>query len=131
MGNDKNLDLTSNDQGTLLKGCNDRWRNKPALDPYLVILSGPEKGKKVLLISHCTSIGRSVSCNLRLADPKVSRFHAQILLEDSCFSLKDLKSSNGTRVTGTRILLRKLKSGDRIKIGSTELEFNVPFQPGP
>ena len=66
-------------------------------------------------------IGRSKDCDIQLADPNVSRRHAELRQEGSAYWLIDLDSTNGSQVNGRRTARAKLESGDTITIGSTEL----------
>ncbi len=129
MDEKKPMDLTAPQPETAHKEDQRNWREIPANDPFLVIISGVEKGKKILLVSATTSIGRSVHCNIQLNDPRASRNHAEFIRESNCFSLKDSGSSNGTWVNGSRIESRKLRNGDHIIIGSTELVLTIPDRP--
>jgi uncharacterized RDD family membrane protein YckC len=56
----------------------------------------------------------------------VSRTHALILANDGRLSLRDLNSSNGTYVNGTRVMTEtELADGDRITIGESELHVRI------
>ncbi len=57
-------------------------------------------------------------------DPKISRKHAVIeaLSRENIF-VRDLASTNGTRLNGTPVRSKKLCSGDLIRVGDTELQF--------
>ncbi len=68
-------------------------------------------------------IGRSKECDIQLADPNVSRRHAELRQEGSAYWLVDLDSTNGSQVNGRRTTRAKLDTGDVITIGSTELVF--------
>ena len=71
-------------------------------------------------------IGRSRECDIRLADPNVSRKHAEIRREGPNFYVVDLDSTNGTEVNGRRARRARLADGDTILLGSTELVFQLP-----
>jgi len=61
-------------------------------------------GSAVLAISiNRTLIGRSLDCDVRVANQEVSRHHAVIFREDGSTMIKDLDSANGTFVNGVRI----------------------------
>jgi HD-GYP domain-containing protein (c-di-GMP phosphodiesterase class II) len=90
---------------------------------YIEILNGPFQGQKVRFRSEVT-IGRKNSNAVRLLDPKVSRTHARIQATAEGFRIADLESSNGTFINGERIENFLLKSGDKIRIGFTELHFS-------
>ena len=71
-------------------------------------------------------IGRSRECDVRLADPNVSRKHAEVRQEGPNFYVVDLDSTNGTEVNGRRARRARLADGDTILLGSTELLFQLP-----
>ena len=66
-------------------------------------------------------LGRSKDCDIQLADPNVSRRHAELRQEGSAYWLVDLDSTNGIEVNGRRC--GQLESGDTITVGSTDLVF--------
>jgi hypothetical protein len=68
-------------------------------------------------------IGRSKDCDIQVADPNVSRRHAEIRQEGSAYWVVDLDSTNGTEINGRRLKRAKLRSGDTITVGSTQLVF--------
>jgi len=55
----------------------------------------------------------------------VSRFHAKVQVEEGDIILTDLDSTNGTRVNGTAIQIRRLRPGDQVSIGRTMLLFGT------
>ncbi len=67
--------------------------------------------------------GRSKDCDFQLADPNVSRRHAELRQEGSAYWLVDLDSTNGSQVNGRRTARAMLENGDVITLGSTELVF--------
>ena len=78
-------------------------------------------------------IGRSGEAGLCLPDRKVSRRHAELTgNEDGDLFLEDLSSRTGTRVNGAIVSGRtKLRPGDVIRIGETELVLEQTSQPLP
>jgi pSer/pThr/pTyr-binding forkhead associated (FHA) protein len=80
-------------------------------------------GKKHELDQVETTIGRSKDCDIQLADPNVSRRHAEVRQEGAAYWVVDLDSTNGMEVNGRRLKRAKLRQGDRITLGSTELLF--------
>jgi hypothetical protein len=69
------------------------------------------------------TIGRSKDCDIQLPDPNVSRKHAEVRQEGAAYWAIDLDSTNGMEVNGRRQKRAKLRQGDRITLGSTELVF--------
>lgn len=85
-------------------------------------------GRAVLLGHRPLVMGRLPECDLALADPNVSRRHAEIVPDDDTgqFILRDLGSTNGTRVNGRRVQQPQwLRSGDEITVGATALRFET------
>jgi len=68
-------------------------------------------------------IGRSHDCDIQLADANVSRRHAELRQEGAAYWIVDLGSTNGMEVNGKRVKRAKLRSGDTITLGSTEVTF--------
>jgi len=69
-----------------------------------------------------TRIGRSVSANIRLDDPSVSRRHALVVSEPGeALRVLDDRSLNGVFVNGDLVEWGKLVNGDELAIGSYRL----------
>ena len=82
------------------------------------------EGRSIPLRDKTIVLGRSRECDLRLADPNISRRHAEVQLEgDGSYALVDLGSTNGTELNGKRVSHARLSEGDAITIGQTELTF--------
>lgn len=97
--------------------------------PQLEITQGENTGDKFKL-KFDTKLGRERDNDIVLLDAKVSRYHAQITLEGGQWVLSDLNSANGTLVNDIAIAGPvALQSGDRLRVGETELKFTFPGQP--
>ena len=53
----------------------------------------------------------------------VSRYHAKVQSDNGEIILTDLESTNGTRVNNIVVQIRRLRPGDRISIGRSQLVF--------
>jgi two-component system, NtrC family, sensor kinase len=94
----------------------------------LLILQGPDKGRRFELPDAPALVGRD-SRQLPLTDNTVSRRHAELIPGADNWILRDLGSSNGTYINGTRVTNRyALKLGDQIRVGRTLMVFGA--QPG-
>jgi pSer/pThr/pTyr-binding forkhead associated (FHA) protein len=71
------------------------------------------------------SIGRHESNEIRLLSRAVSNFHAEILKEDGALVIRDLGSTNGTRVNGQRVDRSRVSPGDSIRIGNHVLSLQL------
>lgn len=71
------------------------------------------------------SVGRASDNDVIVDDPLVSRHHCQLKLQHGAYSFADLGSRNGSFVNGEAVSEIALGPGDLIRIGSTEIEFQV------
>lgn len=70
-----------------------------------------------------TIVGRGEGCQLVLDDPLISRRHACFVVDDHEVTLKDLGSTNGVLVNGTRVdEVQVLVPGDLITLGQQHAE---------
>src|SRR5205823_11696409 len=65
-----------------------------------------------------TLVGRREDCDLRLNHKSVSKLHCVIVKTDGLLILRDLGSTNGTRVNGQRIRRAALLPNDHLHIAS-------------
>ncbi len=91
----------------------------------ITVLAGPEQGQVFKISRPTTTIGRSNTCEIVVTDPLVSRQHCQILLGMGGINLRDLGSTNGTFLNGSRLTENPIRNQDVISIGSTRLRFAV------
>jgi sigma-B regulation protein RsbU (phosphoserine phosphatase) len=95
--------------------------------PTLVFVQGNEQ--RVINLDHSPfGVGRKVDKDLVIADPRVSRDHAQIVSENGVFSVVDLGSKHGTFVNGERVQRKTLERNDRLEFGVREVAY-VIFNP--
>lgn len=75
------------------------------------------------LAEDVITVGRSPENAIQIDDPSVSGRHARLEMVDGEYHLKDLESTNGTRVNGQPIQSILLRQGDRIRVGKVEACF--------
>lgn len=80
-------------------------------------------GMKVPVDKQSITIGRMPGSTIVIDDPRVSRQHAQVYVDQDRVILSDLGSTNGTFVNGVRITRAELNGQDDIAIGSSHLVF--------
>ncbi|HET6575258.1 MAG TPA: FHA domain-containing protein [Fimbriiglobus sp.] len=90
-----------------------------------LVLEGVDKGRVFRDLTIPVTIGREEGNALRLNDERVSRYHAKVQAEEGDVILTDLDSTNGTRVNGTAVQIRRLRPGDQLSIGRTMLLFGT------
>jgi predicted component of type VI protein secretion system len=88
------------------------------------VMDGPyirveDSGLMTPLREDVTTIGRGKSVDVHLADPSVSRLHAEIVRRGPYAYVSDLGlSRNGTRVNGRLVARRVLEDGDVLSFGT-------------
>jgi FHA domain/Zinc-ribbon containing domain len=94
----------------------------PDAGDYLLFDSGTEI-TTVALEDGWTRIGRSLSAEIRIDDPTVSRRHALIHRDRDTIRLLDDRSLNGVFRNGRRVELDELQDGDSLAVGRFELHY--------
>ncbi|UCD85324.1 MAG: FHA domain-containing protein [Deltaproteobacteria bacterium] len=84
----------------------------------LIILSGPEMGRKQELTANPSVLGRDKKAEFIIANATVSRRHALIRYHNGKYILKDLDSANGTLFRGSRIDEVVISHGDKFQLGN-------------
>jgi pSer/pThr/pTyr-binding forkhead associated (FHA) protein len=87
------------------------------------VVEGIDKGRIFKDLNTPVTIGREEGNALRLNDERVSRFHAKVQFDNGEIILTDLESTNGTRVNGNVVQIRRLRVGDKIGLGRSVLVF--------
>lgn len=86
--------------------------------PYLAVETGINAGSKHTVAADSVILGRGPG-TIQVEDKAASRRHAEIFrVGELCF-IRDLESKNGTYLNDAKVQEEILKSGDRIRIGST------------
>jgi hypothetical protein len=85
------------------------------------------EGKRMVVPAAGAVIGRSRDADIVLADPNVSRRHAEIRPSGrGRWTVADLGSTNGVKVNGTLINGETpIEAGDRIALGTADVRFVV------
>ena len=87
------------------------------------------------ILKDMTLVGRKEECDLRLNHKSVSKIHCVIVKTDGLLMVRDLGSTNGTRVNGTRVRRAALLPNDQV--GIAHFKFRVflgpdePARPAP
>lgn len=90
----------------------------------LTVIKGPDRGKRFEFDTDpAPVIGRDARSAIRLHDSEISRHHAEISSTPEGYILRDLDSSNGTFINGEQIQKQVVKTGDRVRVGQTEMIF--------
>ncbi len=90
-----------------------------------LVLEGVDKGRVFRDLPIPVTIGREEGNGLRLNDERISRYHAKVQYEDGDVIITDLDSTNGTRVNGSTVQIRRLRPGDQVSVGRSMLLFGT------
>ena len=82
-------------------------------------------GDRVVLGEYTVTMGRNPDSTIVLADPNVSRAHAEVRPRGTGFVVVDVGSTNGTKVNGTKVGEHELVDGDEIVLGNTHMRFEA------
>ena len=84
-------------------------------------------GDPIPLLKPALKIGRRESADIVLRFPNVSGIHCEMTLTDGYWTVTDLRSSNGTKVNGTRVTEQRLQPGDKLTVAKHT--FEIAYEP--
>jgi pSer/pThr/pTyr-binding forkhead associated (FHA) protein len=91
--------------------------------PKLIITTEAQGKIAYEFTEELITIGRAPDNMIVIDDPSVSGRHAQLQVVGEIHRIKDLDSTNGTRVNGIPITETGLRFDDRIRFGAVEARF--------
>lgn len=86
-------------------------------------------GAPIEVTRDLTLVGRNEDCDLRLDHKSISKLHCVLVKTDGLILLRDLGSTNGTRVNGQRVRRAALMPNDQLAVAG--FKFRVHFGPDP
>jgi hypothetical protein len=95
-------------------------------EPGIATVTVPGIEHDIVLTGERMVVGRLVACDICLQDKNASRQHAAFEREGAGWAIVDQGSTNGTLVNGQLMESARLRDGDRITIGVSELIFHEP-----
>jgi predicted component of type VI protein secretion system len=100
----------------------------PEVMPKLIITSQAQGKIGYEFTEDLVTVGRAPDNMVVIEDPSVSSRHAQLERSGDGYRLKDLGSTNGTRVNGLVITETMLRFDDRLRFGGVESRFESDTQ---
>ncbi|EDL60028.1 hypothetical protein PM8797T_18179 [Gimesia maris DSM 8797] len=87
-------------------------------------------GQPILIKKDVTVVGRkSDLCDIQIDKNSISKIHCVIIKTDGLLFVRDLCSTNGTRVNGQKIIRGALLPGDELSLASTKFEVELAGDP--
>jgi pSer/pThr/pTyr-binding forkhead associated (FHA) protein len=85
-------------------------------------------GPSIDLVKDLSIVGRKEDCDVRVDHKSVSKQHCVLVKSDGLLMVRDLGSTNGTRVNGQRVRRAALLPNDQLSFAS--IRFKVHLGPG-
>jgi adenylate cyclase len=97
----------------------------PQVHGELLPLGG---GDNIPLIRERLTLGRRESCDICTQFPNISGLHCELTFRNGYWYIRDLNSTNGVMVNGTRVTAKLLHPGDEVAIGKRRytIQYNLP-----
>ncbi|HEY6475231.1 MAG TPA: sigma 54-interacting transcriptional regulator [Polyangia bacterium] len=89
----------------------------------LLIVKGPDRGESIAIGRVSFTLGSGSGCDVPLSDPTISRRHLGVEPGPEGVMLRDLGSTNGSFVQGSRFNELTLGFGTEVTIGKTVLKY--------
>lgn len=91
----------------------------------LVPLGG---GDSIPLIRELLTVGRRESCDVCMRFPNISALHCQLTFRNGYWYVRDLNSTNGVKINGTRVQEKVLHPRDELTIGKRKytIQYDMP-----
>ncbi|HSN27034.1 MAG TPA: sigma 54-interacting transcriptional regulator [Kofleriaceae bacterium] len=92
---------------------------------WLVVGAGTAGERRIEIGETPTTIGSDIAAQLCVADPHVSRRHAEVVRSGASIVVRDLQSRNGTYVDGIAVKEAILDVPATIRVGGTTIRFET------
>jgi pSer/pThr/pTyr-binding forkhead associated (FHA) protein len=89
----------------------------------LVVISDEMKDRTFELAEEHVTVGRLKDNSICLDDGAISSHHAELTRKGEDYVVRDLNSTNGTRVNGQRVVETRLYHGDGVAFGHLQLQY--------
>ncbi|HKI68924.1 MAG TPA: FHA domain-containing protein, partial [Verrucomicrobiae bacterium] len=129
---EKELTLKSEENRELIKLKIELVRKRMEADqdgPRLIVNPGQANAQEIRLPPGTHTIGCDSIADFKIDHPSISGRHCEIIISDAGVMIKDLDSTNGTRINGDTVQAAVLQSGQRIHLGTVELFYAAEASP--
>ncbi len=88
-------------------------------------------GPPIPLTRELTLVGRAEDTDVRIDHKSISKLHCALLVADGLLVVRDLGSTNGTRVNGQRVRRGTLLPNDHLALAKFRYQFRIDDEPVP
>jgi hypothetical protein len=130
-----NPDTTVHEMGDdtdLLVSTEARLSWSDVIKPFVAqfrVSNGDTAGKVIALSESEYTLGRQRDNAIHISDLGVSGYHARVFRTPDGYAIEDLKSRNGIWINGGRVFHAALRDGDQVRVGATDLKYEVLIEP--
>ena len=101
-------------------------QDEPGLKIKFRIETNGNETEKTVTVRNKITLGRGADCDVQINDKSVSKHHLEISLEPDGLYMKDLGSSNGTKVNGTSATGSvSLRTNDILELGYSKVTIEI------
>ncbi len=101
---------------------------RPEFRFRIVIMNGPDKGTAYKLLANRVSLGRGDDNDIVINDPKCSRQHAVLEIQNGEVEIIDVSHKNMIMVDSQKFSQTKLTTGGTFTIGATNIRVELDAQ---
>jgi serine/threonine protein kinase len=94
-------------------------------EPRFLVVGGPDKDRVFPVHPGSNQLGRHQDATYKVSDPRVSRFHCDIVSEGGKVIIQDKGGSGGVIVNGNKVKEHVLQHNDLIQVGETLMRFQT------
>lgn len=87
-------------------------------------------GDPIPLVRPVLTVGRRASCDICLHFPNISGTHCELAFIDGSWIIRDMNSTNGIKVNGTRVIKKVLHPGNVVTIAKRHFTINYTISIG-
>ncbi|MBX3205711.1 MAG: sigma 54-dependent Fis family transcriptional regulator [Labilithrix sp.] len=95
----------------------------------LVVVEGPERGRRVAIHAGSARIGTAEGCDLKLTDRTASRVHCELRVRPRAVLVRDAGSTNGTFCEGLRVVEAEVPAGATLRVGASAVRVEIGDEP--
>lgn len=90
--------------------------------PIMIIKSPQKNSRRFHLKEESITVGSHPNADIQVEDDYVSNYHVKLTWSQEGILIKDLQSTNGTWIDGSKVMEMSVQPPQKIKIGETKIQ---------